>query len=522
MAGKTPSPAISPTREEDFPAWYQEVVRAADLAEMAHVRGCMVIKPWGFGIWERLRDVLDGEIRARGHENVYFPLFIPLSYIEQEAAHVEGFAKEMAVVTHHRLESRDGKLVPAGELEEPIVVRPTSEAIIGASMAQWIQSYRDLPLLLNQWANVVRWEMRPRVFLRTTEFLWQEGHTAHATSTEAMAETMEMFGVYRSFAEDFLAIPVVPGEKPPSERFPGAERSFSIEAMMQDGKALQAGTSHFLGQNFARAAGIDFLDATGERIHAYTTSWGVSTRLIGALIMTHGDDDGLCVPPRAAPHQIVVVPILRGEETDAGVIEYARKLVGSVGARQRDSAGEPLRVKLDDRPHRAVDKRWQWVKRGVPVVVEVGPRDAAGNTVSYRERTSAGESRSASFDVFVNGIGPLLSEIQSTLYVRARDRLDAGIARDCTTRAEAEEFFASGGEGSESRAQGNSRGFLLAKWCGSPECEVAFRHLGATIRCIPRSPSDPDSPHPSFLAEGHSCVACGCPADTDALFAQSY
>jgi prolyl-tRNA synthetase len=500
--------AISPTREEDFPGWYQEVVRQADMAEMAHVRGCMVIKPWGFGIWERIQGLLDEQIRARGHENVYFPLFIPLSYIRKEAEHVEGFAKEMAIVTHHRLESRNGELVPAGELDEPIVVRPTSEAIIGASMAQWVQSYRDLPLLLNQWANVVRWEMRPRVFLRTSEFLWQEGHTAHATATEAMEETQEMFSTYRSFAEEVLAMPVVPGEKPPSERFPGAERSFSIEAMMQDGKALQAGTSHFLGQNFARAAGITFLDETGTRSHAYTTSWGVSTRLIGAVVMTHGDDDGLIVPPAIAPHQVVVVPILRDESGDDEVLAYAKDLVAR--AANQSHAGRKVRIKLDDRQIRSVDKKWQWIKRGVPVLVEVGRRDVSENMVSFRVRTALSVSESASVDGFVSSIPSLLEGVSTAVRAAADQRLERGLRRDITSAKEARSFF----EG--------SRGFLLAKWCGSPDCEVAFRDQGVTIRCLPCLPHDPDRPHPDLASEGSSCIACGSPAVREALFAQSY
>jgi hypothetical protein len=304
--------AISPTRAEDFAGWYQEVVREAELATMAHVRGCMVIRPWGYRMWELMQAELDLQIRARRHANVYFPLFIPVSYLQAEAEHVEGFAKEMAVVTHHRLESVDGVLTPAGPLEEPVVVRPTSETIFGKSMAEWIQSYRDLPMRLNQWCNIVRWEMRPRVFLRTTEFLWQEGHTAHESEASAMADTLNAHEMYQTFAEDFLCIPTVPGEKSESERFPGAVKTFTIEAMMQDGRALQAGTSHYLGQNFARAVGIDFLDRDNRREHVYTTSFGISTRLIGAVIMTHGDDDGLVLPPKIAPAQVVIVPILRG------------------------------------------------------------------------------------------------------------------------------------------------------------------------------------------------------------------
>ncbi|HOM19190.1 MAG TPA: proline--tRNA ligase, partial [Thermoguttaceae bacterium] len=302
--------AIRPTRQEDYPEWYQQVIRAADMAEPSDVRGCMVIKPWGYALWENIQRVLDRKFKETGHENAYFPLFIPLSFLQKEAEHVEGFAKECAVVTHHRLETGpDGKLRPVGELEEPLVVRPTSETIIGATFSRWVQSYRDLPILINQWANVVRWEMRTRMFLRTTEFLWQEGHTVHATAEEAMAETRRMLDVYADFAEQYMAMPVIKGEKPAAERFPGAVATFSIEAIMQDRKALQAGTSHFLGQNFAKAQNIKFQDANGQEVYAWTTSWGVSTRLIGALIMTHSDDNGLVLPPRLAPVHVVILPI---------------------------------------------------------------------------------------------------------------------------------------------------------------------------------------------------------------------
>src|SRR3954464_8977227 len=302
-----PKTAITPTREDNYSEWYQQVIRAADLAETSPVRGCMVIKPWGYALWESMQRVLDQMFKDTGHQNAYFPLFIPLSFLQKEAAHVEGFAKECAVVTHHRLElNAEGKLVPTGELEEPLIVRPTSETIIGDAFARWVQSYRDLPLLINQWANVVRWEMRTRMFLRTTEFLWQEGHTAHATRQEAVEETMKMLGVYAEFAEKFMAIPVFQGEKTAGERFPGAVQTFCIEAMMQDRKALQAGTSHFLGQNFAKASGIQFTDANNQMAHAWTTSWGVSTRLVGGMIMTHADDDGMVCPPKMAPQQIVI------------------------------------------------------------------------------------------------------------------------------------------------------------------------------------------------------------------------
>ena len=360
------SKGISPTRAEDFPAWFQSVVREAEVAELAHVRGSMVIRPWGYAIWELMQAELDREIKASGAQNAYFPLFIPLSYFEAEAKHVQGFAKEMAVVTHHRLEEDPAdpeKLRPGGELAEPLIVRPTSETIIGKSFAKWINSYRDLRLMVNQWANVVRWEMRPRVLLRTTEFLWQEGHTAHASEEEARRETEDMLEVYRRFAESFLAMPVITGEKPEEERFPGAAMSLSIEAMMQDGKALQAGTSHYLGQSFAEAAEIDFLNKDGERQLVHTSSWGVSTRLLGALIMSHGDDVGLRLPPAVAPQQVVVIPVLRGKDDDA-----IRAEVEALAAELREQSfrGKPLRVLADLRDREAVAKRWEWTRKGVP------------------------------------------------------------------------------------------------------------------------------------------------------------
>ena len=336
--------AISPTRAQDYPEWYQQVVRAADLAEQSPVRGCMVIKPHGYAVWERMQAILDRMFKETGHQNAYFPLFIPLSYLEQEAKHVEGFAKECAVVTHHRLElGPDGKLIPTGKLEEPLVVRPTSETIIGATYAKWIQSWRDLPVLINQWANVVRWEMRPRLFLRTAEFLWQEGHTAHATREEAVEETLRMLDVYATFAERDLAMPVIKGPKPAAERFPGAVDTYSIEAMMQDGKALQAGTSHFLGQNFAKAQNIKFAGTTGAEEFCWTTSWGVSTRLVGAVIMTHSDDDGLVLPPRIAPHHVVLLPIHRTDEERTQVMEACQKLQAALAA-ERYADMNPRRI----------------------------------------------------------------------------------------------------------------------------------------------------------------------------------
>src|ERR1700752_742939 len=356
--------ALPVTRADNFAAWYQAVIGEAELAEESGVRGCMIIRPWGYGIWQRMQELLDRRIKETGHQNCYFPMFIPLSFIAKEAEHVEGFAKEMAVVTHHRLKSIDGKLQPDPEakLEEPLVVRPTSETIIGDAFARWVKSHRDLPLLINQWANVVRWEMRPRLFLRTTEFLWQEGHTAHASEAEAIEETHKMLEVYRAFAEDVLAMPVIAGEKPENERFPGAMNTYSIEAMMQDGKALQAGTSHFLGTHFAEAQNIKFQDEAGALSFCNTTSWGVSTRLVGGVIMTHGDDDGLRLPPAIAPRQIVVVPMLRDKPEDAEVLTFAEALVRELGALA--ALGAPVRAFVDKKPVKAVDKRWDWVRRG--------------------------------------------------------------------------------------------------------------------------------------------------------------
>src|SRR4051794_8346873 len=353
MANQPSAPAktaITPRREDDFPEWYQQVIRAAELAEPSDVRGCMVIRPWGYGIWENMQRQLDAMFKATGHRNAYFPLFIPLSYMQKEAEHVEGFAKECGVVTHHRLDiGPDGKLRPApsAELAEPLVVRPTSETIIGATYAKWVQSYRDLPILINQWANVVRWELRPRLFLRTAEFLWQEGHTAHETAEEAHAETEQMLRVYETFARDYLALPVVTGEKSAGERFPGAVQTLCIEAMVQDRKAIQAGTSHFLGQNFAKASGIQFVSRENKQEYAWTTSWGVSTRLIGTVIMAHGDDDGVILPPRVAPAHVVILPVTPKPDTRVAVLEACDSLAAEL--RAQSYAGAPIRVEVDKR-----------------------------------------------------------------------------------------------------------------------------------------------------------------------------
>jgi prolyl-tRNA synthetase len=430
--------ALTARRATDFAAWYQELIAEADLAEESGVRGCMVIKPWGYGIWERIQLLMDRQIKLAGVENCYFPLFIPLSYFEKEADHVDGFAKEMAVVTHHRLIQKDGKLVPDPEakLEEPLIVRPTSETVIGAAMSRWVQSWRDLPMLTNQWANVVRWEMRTRMFLRTSEFLWQEGHTAHADKADAIAETLRALEMYRAFAEGPLAMPVIAGEKPENERFPGADATYSIEAMMQDGKALQAGTSHYLGTTFAEAAGIRYQDKDGNHSLCHTTSWGTSTRMIGGVIMTHGDDDGLRCPPQIAPQQIVIVPMLRDNDEDAALLEYCQLIAADL--RRLTAFKEPLRVMVDIKANKPQVKRWAWVKKGAPIILEIGGRDMAGGNVSAIRRdqlyTEEGKLNSnlTARDTFIADAAHMIEDIQAALYNEAKQRLDNNIRRDVT------------------------------------------------------------------------------------------
>src|ERR1700756_201846 len=421
MATSTnPKTAISPRRDEDFPEWYQQVIRAAELAEPSEVRGCMVIRPWGYGIWENMQRQLDALIRATGHRNAYFPLFIPLSYFAKEAEHVEGFAKECAVVTHTRLEvDADGKMKPASALTEPLVVRPTSETIIGASYAKWVQSYRDLPILINQWANVVRWEMRPRLFLRTTEFLWQEGHTVHETEPEAREETKLILHLYESFVRDYLAIPVFTGEKSESEKFPGAAQTMTVEAMVQDRKAIQAGTSHFLGQNFARASGIQFQSREGKQEFGWTTSWGMSTRIVGTVVMAHGDDDGIILPPRIAPTQIVILPITAKEETRGAVLEACHKLAARLRANKY--ADLALEVEIDRRQFGGGVRNWEWIKKGVPIRIELGPRDLEKNSVTVSRRDQPVKAKeSMSIQEFAANGPEMLMSIQKNLYERAK------------------------------------------------------------------------------------------------------
>jgi len=507
MSTKTQT-AIQPTRQENYPEWYQAVIKAADLAEHSPVRGCMVIKPWGYAIWENMQQILDKMFKDTGHQNAYFPLFIPLSFLEKEAAHVEGFAKECAVVTHHRLEmGKDGKLVPAGPLEEPLIVRPTSETIIGEMFSKWVESYRDLPLLINQWANVVRWEMRTRMFLRTAELLWQEGHTAHSTEQEAKEETERMLGVYEHFVQNCLAIPVITGEKTPSERFPGAVATYSIETMTQDRKALQGGTSHFLGQNFAKASEIRFRDAVGETQYAWTTSWGMTTRLIGALVMAHSDDDGLVLPPRVASSHIVLLPVIHKEETKASVMEYCHALAGQL--RHLNYHGRPLTVTIDEREMRGGDKTWSWIKKGVPIRIEVGPRDIAADKLPLARRDKGHKDiQQVSREELLKTVLSILDEIQNGMYQRALDFRNSHIKKIDTK----EEFYAfftpKNAENPEIHG-----GFALAHWCGDLDVEEQIKKdLSVTVRCIPNN---------SPLEEG-KCPISGKPSKQRVIYAKAY
>lgn len=499
--------AIQPTRQENYAEWYQEVIKAADLAEHSAVRGCMIIKPWGYAIWENMQRVLDSMFKKTGHQNAYFPLFIPLSFLQKEAEHVEGFAKECAVVTHHRLEkNQEGKLVPAGELEEPLVVRPTSETIIGDAFSKWITSYRDLPLLINQWANVVRWEMRTRMFLRTAEFLWQEGHTAHATKEQAQEETKLMLDVYTQFAHDFLAIPVIKGEKTASERFPGAVSTYCIEAMMQDRKALQAGTSHFLGQNFAKASQILFQDPQGESQFAWTTSWGVTTRLIGALVMTHSDDDGLILPPKIASSQIVLLPVIHKEEKREEVLNYCRSLAEEL--RGLAYAGRSLEVIIDTRDLRGGEKLWSWIKKGIPIRIEVGPRDIEQDLLPLSRRDCPHrEKKTFSKQGLLSSIRDILDSIQDTLLQRALDFRNTHTHKIDTK----EDFYAFFTPKNPKNPEIHA-GFALTHFSEDSDIEEKIKQdLGVTIRCIPLDEEE----------EG-TCPFTGKKSTRRVIFAKSY
>ncbi|OQX71211.1 MAG: proline--tRNA ligase [Candidatus Cloacimonas sp. 4484_275] len=500
--------AIVPTRNENYPEWYQQVIKAADLAENSEVRGCMVIKPWGYSLWENIQRNLDEMFKDTGHVNAYFPLFIPKSYFEKEAEHVEGFAKECAVVTHTRLEDDgNGGLKPAGKLTEELIVRPTSETIIGASFSKWVNSYRDLPLLINQWANVVRWEMRTRLFLRTSEFLWQEGHTVHESKEDALEETYRMLDVYAKFAEEYLAIPVIKGEKTESERFPGALNTFSIEAMMQDRKALQAGTSHFLGQNFAKASEIKFQNKSGSEEYAWTTSWGVSTRLIGALIMAHSDDNGLVLPPKIAPSHIAIIPIFRDEEQEKIVSEFIEKLLKKIKKLRFNE--KKIRVEYDRRDIRGGEKNWFWVKKGIPIRLEIGPRDVATNSVFMSRRDKeVNEKESVSVEDFLNNLTSILDEIQTNIYQKALKFREKN-TKKIDDKNEFYRFFTPKNK-TNPEIHG---GFALSHWCGNPACEEQIKNdLKVTIRCIPLDAE----------TEKGKCIYCGKESEKRVVFAKSY
>ena len=470
-------------QSEDFSKWYNEIVQKADLADYSPVRGCMVIKPYGYTLWENIRGALDRRFKETGHVNAYFPLFIPMDFLQKEADHVEGFSPELAVVTHG-----GGK-----ELEQPLVVRPTSETIIGHMYAKWIQSYRDLPLLINQWANVVRWEMRTRLFLRTTEFLWQEGHTAHATKEEAVEETLRMLSVYTDFAVNEAAIPVLPGRKSESEKFAGAVDSYTIEAMMKDGRALQSATSHFLGENFAKAFDIQYLDENNELPYAWTTSWGLSTRMVGAVVMTHGDDQGLVLPPRLAPTQVVIVPIWRKDKERSQVLEVAHRIEKQLQPH--------VRVEVDTRE--GLSPGWKfndWEMRGVPLRVELGPRDIANDSVMLARRDIPGRDgkRSTPMDGLETSVSEMLETIQNAIYEKAKAFRDDNI-HDVETYEEFKEAV--------------STGFARAWWAGDIEDEARIQdETQATIRCIPL-----DQPEGSG-----TCIYTGKPAEEIAIFGRAY
>jgi prolyl-tRNA synthetase len=482
MASTILCPMALPRQDDDFPAWYQAVVKGAELAEASAARGSMVIRPYGYAIWEGIQRALDDRIKATGHENMYFPLFIPYKLLEQEAEHVEGFAPEVAVVTH-----------AGGEkLEEPLVVRPTSETLIWATYAKWIQSYRDLPLLYNQWANVVRWELRPRVFLRTTEFLWQEGHTAHETAEEAMEETLRILHqVYLDAVEEVMAIPAYRGRKSAAERFAGAEETYTLEALMRDRKALQAGTSHYLGTNFSRAYGVRFLDRAGQQVHPHATSWGASTRLVGAVIMAHGDDQGLRLPPALAPVQVAVIPISRSDDERGRVLEACGRIAEEL---------DGVRIRVDDRDDiRPGFKFNEWELRGAPVRVELGPRDLDAGQATLAHRVT-GQKEQVPLEGVAGRIRDALDQAQRGLLEQAREFRDAHTFRP----KDMEELRV---------LLEDPGGFMLAPWCGSEECEAKVKaETKATIRFLPLEPTDPGAP----------CIVCGQPGVDEAAWALAY
>jgi prolyl-tRNA synthetase len=470
---KNAKTAITPTRDENFPEWYQQVVKAADMAENSPVRGCMIMKPYGYAVWENTQKYLGQMIKDEEVQNAYFPLLIPLSYIAKEAEHIEGFAKECAIVTHHRLKMNEaGVLAPDPEsaLTEPLIIRPTSETIIGESMKNWVQSYRDLPLKLNQWCNVMRWEMRPRVFLRTAEFLWQEGHNAFATAEEAEADARKMLGVYLNFFENYLAIPAIPGAKTPEERFPGAIETYTLEAFMQDGKALQGCTSHNLGQTFAHSSDIKYLDRDGALKHAWTTSWGLSTRTLGGLIMVHGDDDGMIMPPRMAPHQVVILPFIKDEADTPKIMEACEKV-------RKDFVAAGISVQIDKSDARSSDKMWAAIKKGVPVRLEIGARELAEGKVTFTRRDLGKDGKVVTaLDGCASEVQKALEKMHDDMLERARTRMNAQI-RDVSTLKEVRDHFAGGGTG------GLKLDYALIKESG--EYDAIAKEFSISPRCLP-------------------------------------
>jgi prolyl-tRNA synthetase len=481
--------ALSVTRAEDFSKWFQAAIVEADLAEYSSVRGCMVIKPWGFAIWERMQAILDQKFKETGHENCYFPLFIPIDLFQKEADHVAGFAKEMAIVTHHRLEQKDGRLVPSSPLEVPLAVRPTSEMIIGESFSRWVKSYRDLPIKVNQWANVVRWEMRPRLFLRTSEFLWQEGHTAHATETEAIEEANIMHSVYFWFLTDVMKMFVVKGKKPVHEKFPGAEDTYTIEAMMQDGKALQCATSHFLGQHFAKAVDIRFQTREGSLQYAFTTSWGVTTRLIGAIIMVHGDDDGVNLSSFLAPFNVIIIPLIKNEERRGPVLDYCLSL-------QKDLS--QYRSFVDLRDESPQNKKWNYIRKGAPLICEIGEQEIQKESVSFIKRLNSREKLSMDKQKFIETVPVILADHDTQLFERSKANFDEKTSKNIKNTGELKAFF------------DKSTGFVFGKWKQKEGSLDVLDELGITIRA--EFTSD----------EEGECLISGEKTFVDAIFAKAY
>jgi prolyl-tRNA synthetase len=489
---KTINSKITP-RAEDFSQWYIDVIREADLSEQSPVRGCMVIKPYGYALWENIQSVLDKKFKSIGVQNAYFPLLIPVSFLEKEAKHIEGFAKECAIVTHHRLEEKDGKLIPSGELEEPFVIRPTSETIIYDTYSKWVHSYRDLPLLINQWCNVMRWELRTRPFLRTVEFLWQEGHTVHETKEGADQNALEMLEVYRSFVEDYLAISVVKGIKTDPEKFAGADYTTTIEAMMQDGKALQSGTSHMLGQNFAKSFEVTFLDRNQQKQYAWQTSWGVSTRIIGALIMSHSDDKGLVLPPKIAQFQTVIIPIWGSDEEKIIVFEKVDKI-------KKELDRENITYKVDDREGRPVPKFFEWERKGVPLRIEIGPKDVAKNSVVVVERLQ-GKKEFVQDENLISFIKSSLENIQNTLLENSKNFREKN-TYEVSDYTEFKNIIE------------NKPGFIYTHLCSDINCEEKIKEeTGASTRCIPLN---------GGLNNNGTCIYCGKPFTNKVLFAKAY